>query len=205
MPTLEEIQTAVQRQFGDDTEAQITRDDITRWANEGQLAIARKTDVLLEPFTAPTVIGQADTPLPVDFLRIERVTLDGVIIHKTSSAYLDAENPSRGISPVVTGRPTRFYVKRKALSLYPIPDSVYTLGGEIITRPEILADPGDTPQVPVELHADIVRYCLSRAYELDGQRVEAREVMGEFTENLGWAVDEAGNPYTDSYPLIREV
>lgn len=205
MSTLAEIQTAVQRQFGDDTEAQITLTDITRWANEAQLQIARKTDTLLETVIIPTVIGTSEYALPVDFLRVDRVLYDGKVIYKTTSQDLDALNPSRNVTPVPTGVPTRFIVKRKKIVLYPAPDSVKNVSVDIVTRPATLAVAGDIPEIPVELHPDIIRFCLARAYELDGQRVEARETMAELEQNLGWAMDETNNAYTDSYPMIREV
>lgn len=203
MATLAEIQAAVQRQFGDDTEAQITLTDITRWANEAQLNIARKTDTLLETFVVATVVGTSEYALPADFLRVDRVTFDGKVLYKTTSQDLDAENPSRHVAPVPQGTPTRFYVKRKKIVLHPAPNIVKNVSADVVVRPATLAAGGDVPEIPVEQHNDIIRFCLARAYELDGQRTEASETMGEFNEGLGWASDEANNAYTDSYPMIR--
>lgn len=203
MATLAEIQAAVQRQFGDDTEAQITLVDITRWANEGQLKIARETDALLETVVIPSVIGTSDYVLPVDFLRIDRVTYDGKVIYKTTSQELDAYNPSRHVAPAPQGTPSRFLIRRKKIVVYPAPDAVKNISVEIVTRPATLVNGGDIPEIPVELHNDIVRFALARAYELDGDRTSARETMESFRDGVGLAVDEIANPHTDSYPMIR--
>lgn len=205
MSTLLEIQTAVQRQFGDDTEAQILLTDIRRWANEGLLKIARETDALLDTATIPSVIGTSDYVLPTDFLRIDRVTFDGVTLIRTTSQDLDAMVPSRNVTPGITALPTRFYVRQKKIVLYPTPDRVKNIVVEYTARPAELVNAADVPEIPVEYHNDIIRFALSRAYELDGQRTDAREVMSEFQEGLGLTRDEIDQPYTDSYPMIREV
>lgn len=205
MPTLTEISTAVQRQFGDETEAQITLADIMRWANEAQLKIARETDALLDSTTIPSVIGTTDYVLPVDFLRIDRVAFNGVPLIRTNSQELDALNPNRLVTPLATALPTRFYVRRKKICLYPAPNAVQNIYIEYTARPADLTAGGQIPEIPVEYHQDIIRFCLARAYELDGQRQDAQAAMSEFQEGVGLTRDEVDHPFTDSYPMIREV
>lgn len=204
MANLAEIQTAVQRQFGDDTEAQITLDDITRWVNEAMLVIARRTDVLLGTFSTNSSIGTSVYPLPVDFLRIDRVTFNGMVLKKTTPQDLDVQNPTRTAQPVMTGNSYQYYVRQKAVVLYPAPDRVAPIDVVYARRPATTSYLNDTIDLPVELHDDLVRFCLARAYELDGAHNDAQSVMGGFDQNLGWAIDETSNPYTDSYPMIRE-
>jgi hypothetical protein len=203
--TLLEIQQAVQRQFGDDTEAQITLTDIRRWANEGLLKIARETDALLDTTTIASIIGTSEYVLPADFLRVDRVAFDGVPLIRTTSQDLDMANPSRNVTPVIQALPTRFYIRRKRVILYPAPDRVKNITVEYTARPNELVNAADVPEIPVEYHQDIIRFALSRAYELDGERTDAQTAMQEFNEGVGLARSEIDQPYTDSYPMIREV
>ena len=200
-----EITLAVQRSFGDDTASQITATDINRWINEAQLDIARKTDALLETTTIPTVVGQSAYVLPGDFLRVDRVSFDAKVLYKTNSQELDSKNPNRSASDARRAAPVEFYVRRKNINIYPAPEKVGSLTIEWVGRPALVTPPTDTPEVPVEYHAMLARYALSRAYELDGMHQEATTTMTEYNELMGWGIDEVSNPYTDSYPLIRSV
>lgn len=204
MATLGEITVAVQRQFGDDTEAQITAADIMRWANEAQLEIARKTDALLTSTTIPSVIGTAEYNLPVDFLRVDRVSYNGASLPRTTVRDLDRTFPNRNVTPVVNATPTRYFVRRKRVGVYPSPDSVKDITVEYTARPADLTVPGSISTLPVEFHPDIVRFCLARAYELDGDATQSGKIMAEFTERLAFDLDEATNPVADTYPSIRD-
>lgn len=202
---LGDIIISVQRQFGDDTEAQITTEDISRWANDGQLEIARRTEVLLLTHTTETVIEQREYPLPADFLRANRVMVNGTVIKRTSSSSLDIVAPSRDVTPYRGGTPTGYYIRRKTIQLYPAPEAVVSLVIEYNARPTTLVETDDIPEIPVEMHQDIVRYCMIRARELDGDRTGAKEANIEFDARLSISADENWNPYSDTYPSIREV
>lgn len=201
---LGDIIISVQRQFGDDTEAQITTEDITRWANDGQLEVARRTEALLFTFTESTVQGQREYPLPADFLRVNKVTWSGLVLSRTSSADMDKSFPTRDVSPFRPGAPNSYYVRNRKIYLFPVPDSVQDLVVEYNARPVSLVETDDQPSLPVEMHLDIVRYCLVRARELDGDRAGAKEAQAEFEARVAMTADESQNPYSDSYPSIRD-
>jgi hypothetical protein len=83
---LSEIIKRVQRQFGDDVQAQITKEDIVRWVNDACLEITTNNYTnqgILKGHT-PVVVGQAEYKLPPDLLLLRSVRANGIKLTHTT-------------------------------------------------------------------------------------------------------------------------
>src|ERR1041385_4536998 len=71
-----DVMTRIKRQFGDESQVQVTDSDIIRWINDGQRQIVMNNEGLLEQVAyTSTVINQQDYTLPVDLLIMRTVHL----------------------------------------------------------------------------------------------------------------------------------
>lgn len=201
---LGEIIVRVQRQFGDESEAQITRADIIRWANDAQLDIIRKTEALQSHVETNSVKDDGSYTLPEDYIRLRRVTYDDKILSRTTLEEIDQINPTRD-SGYPVGTPTHFYTWADRLWLYPPPgkNGQGNLDIYYLRRPKTLENDSDTPELPVHLHEDIVRYCFARAKELDEEDEKAQEVMADYEMRLLQSRNDIQGDQLDSYPSIR--
>lgn len=199
-----DIKIRVQKIFGDESGAQIDSADILRWANDAQIEIAKNTEGLDGPYTTPTLDGVAAYALPVDFLLVRRVTFDGYHLERKTAEQLDLVNPNRDVS-TSTGKPVYYYTRSRSIYLYPVPGPVGTLKLTYVKRPADLVDDTSIPNLPVEMHEDIVRYCLMRAKELDSDWEAARYLSNDLSARLGESRHLVQNQNADSYPVVREV
>jgi hypothetical protein len=201
---LSEIVIRAQRQLGDESEVEITKDDIKRWANDSQLDIVRKTECLQEHSETSPVANDGTYPLPEDFIFLRRVTYKNELIYPTTLGEIDKLYPSRDTG-TATGTPTMYFVWNNVLHLYPWPDASGsgTLDIYYVRAPVILINDEDIPEIPVYMHEDMVRYCIARGKELDEEDTKAAAVMQEYDERLAESKYEAQNPQSDSYPSVR--
>lgn len=202
---LSQIVTAVQRQFGDESGAQITRSDIIRWANDAQVDINRQTEVLQVHSETDAIKGDGSYDLPTDFVRIRRVTWDDVLLQRIELEELD--KTSRTIDKASSGSPDKYYVWGRRLWIYPRPSNTGSGNLDIfyVKMPDPLVNDDDEPEVPVHMHEDIIRYALARAKELDEEDGKAQEVMADYNARLSLSKDEAQNPENNSYPAVRDI
>lgn len=203
---LSEIKLAVKKLFGDEAGVQITDADIVRWANDGMIDICRKTDAASNITTISTVVG-TDTYIiaATDFLRISRVTFAGKDLSYISWRQLNELYPSRDVAPVSTGTPSLYSLIRRQLVLYPAPTSVGVVSMTYAARPMVLTGDADTPNIPTEMHEDLVRYILMRAYELDGNEGGVARVGADFSQRINQSRADLNFPLTEIYPSIQDV
>lgn len=198
---LGEIITRVQRQFGDDSGAQITQADIIRWSNDAQVEIVRQTECLQIHAETDSIADDGSYDVPTDFIRLRRVTYEGIPLHRTNLEDLDGS--TRGA--IAEGTPTKYYLWGEKLFLHPVPTSSGSgvLDIYYLKRPDTLVASNDVPEIPVHLHEDIVRYCLARAKELDEEDGKAQEVMSDFSLRMMQAREEQFSNEQDSYTAVR--
>lgn len=203
---LGEIINRVQRQFGDEAEAQITRADITNWANDAQLDIVRKTECLQFHFETDSIANDGSYTFPIPFVRLRRVTFNGIKLKRIELEELDKIAGDREAQPKV-GTPDRYYVWGNRLFLYPLPskDGEGNLEIYCVKRPEALSGDQSIPEIPEHMHEDIVRYALARAKELDQEDDRSDMIMSEYEARVALSRDETQNPEIDSYPSVRNL
>lgn len=205
----------VQAIFGDKSEVQVTHEDITRWANQAQINIAQRTDVLSGTETLDGDLNADGLtyevnryPLPVDLLKFNSVFWDGKLLAKTTQAELNFIFSTNSDDGSATGTPIRFYVKERYLYPYPVPDvsdsevhgylSVY-----YVRRPVPLVVSNDEPELPQEMHEEIVQFCLAKCYELDENFQQAAIKKQEFKDSLNEDFDAVKWPHNDEYPSVQ--
>ncbi len=202
---LGDVQTRVKRQFGDDSGAQITDADITRWANDGQLDLVRRTKCNQVENSTLSVVGTTLYPI-LTFVDVSRVQYDGRPLRPVSRQQMDDFFPSRNVTGVANGLPIYYTMVSSGIELYPIPDtSGLTITVLYIKRPVELVNTTDPLEIPTQYHEDVVRFCLLRAYELDGQHAAADRVKVDYRERSVETRHDVQNPGDESYPAVRPV
>lgn len=201
-----EIMTRVQRQFGDESGAQITEDDILRWCNDGQLDIARRTECLQSHAETSSAADDGSYELPDEFMFARRVTFDNILLHRIELETLDGMHGTyRDREGAFTGEPESYYIWGHKLYIYPAPSApgVGNLDIFFVRTPALLRFDTDVPEIPLHMHEDLVRYCLTRAKELDEDWDAAKMIGGEYDARVLNARHETKDPYIDTYPAVR--
>lgn len=210
---LSDIITRVQRQFGDDVQAQITTDDIVRWVNDACLEIVtnNRTNQGTYVGQTPIVAGQKTYELPPDLYLIRAVRANGKVVR--ASTYEQLVNSVQGnlsdTNDPALGYPEYYWVLDYKLSMYPLPsESMGTLDIIYIKRPDVMTAEMLTrqPDVPVEYHPRIVEYCIAQAAELDDNIGQYQLKMQEFQSNMSKLRENGEQPEGDgAYPYITYV
>lgn len=200
---LGEIKTAVQRQFGDESGVQITEADITRWANDAQTDIVRKTEITNQHRETAVVSGDAGYELPANFMAMARVTYNNRVLPERELKDIDLSNTTSDAGG--SGTPEAYYVWSNTLYLYPAPSTSGTGNLDIwyVSRPATLVNNADIPEIPVHMHEDIVRYCLSRAKELDEDYEASVLFRADYEDRILQARYEQTAQPVDTYPAVR--
>jgi hypothetical protein len=200
-----EIVTSVQRQFGDDSGAQITQTDIIRWINQAMVDIARKTDCVQDHKEASVTAGDNNYGLPDDFLNVRKVTYNDSPLQSTTMEIADIMWPERMLSASGGGNPQYYYIWAKVLYLYPTPATTGSGNLDIYYSrlPAAVTGTLDVPEIPVTYHEDIEKYCLSKAKELDDSMDESALLKKIYDDRIIESRYEENK--SDSYPSVRLV
>lgn len=200
---LGDIITRVQRQFGDESGAQITTADITRWTNDAMMDIVRKTECLEGHKETNAILNDGTYTLPPDLMFLKRVTLDSRVLRRTRIQELDQIASDTDVAG--SGTSDRYYLWGSVLTLWPNPSAAGTANLDIfyIKTPIAVVGTNDTPEIPIQMHEDIVRYCLTRAKELDDDQQGAAAIGAEYDSRLAQAMFEQKSQPVDSYPSVR--
>lgn len=201
-----EIVLAVQRQFGDDSGIQITATDILRWINQAGIDIARKTGCVLDHKETTSVANDGSYSLPDDCINVRRVTYSDEVLLQTTMEVADQDWTTRDKSPQVSGTPQYFYIWNNILYVYPVPSTSSTgiLDIWYARIPAAVTDAtAQTLEIPAKFHEMIVRYCLSRAKELNDEYDVAKLVMNDYNDMVLDAKDEVNRPGSRSYSAVR--
>lgn len=200
---LAEIKTSVKRQFGDESGAQITEADITRWANDAIRDIVRKVEITNQHRETAAVAEDGSYELPDNFMYIARVTFDNRLINERKLQDLDLD--SRAVDTAGSGTPESYYIWNNTLYLYPAPSRGGSGNLDIwyVSQPAALTSDTDVPEIPTYMHEDIVRYCLARAKELDEDWAASQIFDADYEARVMQARYEKSAQPTDSYPSVR--
>lgn len=160
-----------------------TPTNITRWANDGVLALWRRIHAVRPDFfgqrtvTISTVADTQEYSLP-DLIEIRTVER----LHPTDRATLleEVDADQRFVNPGARGTPTRWYwrvsdsgvTKTKLLGLIPTPDqtAVDAIRVRYTALPNPMVNPAtDSPDLPTEFHPLVVLWATSAALASDKQ------------------------------------
>jgi len=205
---LDDIIKRVQRQFGDDVQAQITKEDIVRWVNDACIEIASNNATNQGVLKGQTAVeaGKTEYNLPSDILLLRSVRVNGI---KMGHSTFDQITELPDFSETAVGTPLNYWVFDNKLYLYPGPsDSLGTVDIYYVKTPDILTVEMGTkePDVPKAYHNRIVEYCIAQAAELDDNIAHYQMKMGQFKDNLQSLRQNSEQPeHDDFYPSISYI
>lgn len=199
-----ELVLAVQRLFGDTAEAQVTQPDIIRWLNQGQITIARRTEVLQRHSEVNVTVGDKCYPLPADYLFVRRATFNNELMEPVAFEEIDTVVPNRDAEQS-KGTPFYYYLWDDHIWLYPTPDSSGTGNLDIwyIRRPALLSGNEDEPEIPAYMHEDLVQYAVMKAKELDEDWEASSLLRQDIEQRMANSMQDAVSNQKDTYPAIR--
>jgi hypothetical protein len=205
---LGEIIKRVQRQFGDDVEAQITEEDIVRWVNDACLEIATANSTNQGYLLGTTAVTQGvrEYELPDDLLLLRSIRLDNSKLIGITYEQITELDPKLDSA---VGKPTHYWVYNKNINLYPTPDQAYSNLTIMYTKtPDLLlvTMKNVEPDLPVQYHPRIVEYCIAQAAELDDNIAQYQQKMSQFQSGIMAAKSNSEQPESDGvYPSITYV
>jgi len=210
---LSEIIKRVQRQFGDDVQAQITTDDIVRWVNDACLEIvtSNHTNQGSRVGQTPLITGQQTYELPADLYLLRAVRANGKVVKATTYEQIINTYPGSFVDTNNTyvGEPAVYWVDDMKIKLVPAPaQSLGNLDIMYVKRPDEMTSLMLTlePDVPKEYHPRIVEYCIGQAAELDDNMATYQLKMSEFQSNLTKLKQNGEQPEGDGvYPSITYI
>lgn len=203
---LGDIKRRVQNSVGDEAGVYIEGPDLVDYANDGQMDIARKTEILQTTALISTIINTDLYALPADLIRIVRVTYLNSDIRSTTLneiSQLDIDKDVAGN----TGIPSLWYQAGNKIGLYPTPSAAVANSVKVtyVKSPVALAADADIPEIPVHMHEDIVRFCIWRAKEQDEDIFLLSSLAGEYEKRVTLSQEQAENYDNQTYPSIRDI
>lgn len=201
-----DIQTRVKNIFGDTAQAQINDAMILDWINDGQVDICRKAECLEAAFTTNIVAGTDQYAYPADFIKEQRLLVNGIKLCRLTMQAIDVLFPDRLAAPIQGNSLYYFHWQRK-LNLYPIPGSAITNGLVMwyIRTAALLTAPGNTPEIPTIFHEDLVRFCLWHAWEQDQEWGAAAKAQQDYDTRLLKTIYDTQIEDSETYPAVQLV
>lgn len=196
-----DIKRKAQRLFGDsDSYIIANQQDWWDWINECQVLIVRKTGALTGTDTAAA--NTYPKNLPTDFIETKRVTYNGVNLLPIMIEDLDQLQIDLTLNQ---DTPNFYFHWNNQLNLYPDPQSTDSLSVvHYYTRmPATIAADGSTPEVPVQYHEDIVRFCVMRAHERN-ENWNAVKISSDFFDSTEGLRKEESKKRDDDFYVVRD-
>lgn len=165
--------------------------------NLAQSEYVRNARVLQSFAYTSTVAGQADYPMPADWLGSEKVffndTQDGVTpnwrpLEATNLEKLGQESPNfLSSSASVQGPPRKYYVVGTTLYIYPRPLVAGTSDLFLFyeAKPIALTTLNDSLSIDDTLYPGVRAYILAKLWKQDNELDRAKEEMDTFKEEIG--------------------
>jgi len=204
--TAQEIIDSVFRQFGDESGAQITQEDVIRWINEAQRDVVvnnREVNQAIAEFatTAGTSVYDIATLIP-DILRIHSIYFKDKLIEMLSFE----EAQSRMMDATAEGDPKYWFKYAGQFNLWPSPSTDEDSALKVFYNrsPVAVTQGTDVLTVPENYYEAVNAFCLGKAYELDGDAQMLGIKKEDYNRNLTVNSMDHSNSYRD-FPTIREV
>lgn len=203
--TVQNVIDHVKRQFGDESEVQVTNQDLIRWINDGLLDIATKNKILRAKATTDLISGQSEYDLVAqNVIEIDSLHIENVRIPYYS--FVDAEELIYSEDPhrAAEGTPKLWYDYAGKLYFWPTPDETITDGITVffVQAPTAIAAAGDTLTIPDKYYTILVNYVIAQAYEMDEDWDAASNKLQQVNKDLTERSEEELNVNLKTYPTI---
>lgn len=151
--------------------------------------------------TTTSVISQAEYAFPTDAIEIKQITYDNQKLEAMTQRQYFALNLSGTTSPI--GRPTHYIVWGSTYTLFPTPDTAYTIKLWTINNPGSITSTSTIP-IPAEFHGRLVNgvayYMLLK--EVDDPRIPVFEARWQ--RDIIDTTDEwKRRRYADKMPRVQ--
>lgn len=195
--TGQDIVNAVRAEVIEPNPAFFTTPTLLLWINRAQLNYVRRTRCLQNFATTSTVQGQADYPMPTDWLASEKVfwndiSLTGISnwrpLTPTSVEKMAQESPNFLSTDVsMQGKPQKYYIVNQTLYIYPKPqlsgsNDIYMF---YESKPITLDALSDDLSIDDSLSDGIEAYVLWKMWKMDQEDTLATEQKDRFKEEIG--------------------
>ena len=152
--------------------------------NQAQAYVAAQTDFreLFSSDTITTSASDGEYALPADFMRVYSLmytptATDSYPLQEASQGDLDT-------LPFSNGLPTHYTIANGVVSLWPTPDSAYTLRLRYYAKPVTLENADNVPEIPSIYHHLLVSYALWHCYERENDYNSAQYHKARFDEDI---------------------
>jgi hypothetical protein len=191
-----ELVTLVRTQVIEPNPAFFTSTALLNLLNAAQKNYVRRTRVLQNFATTSTVQGQADYPMPADWLGAEKIFYNNVqggidnwyALEPTSLEKLSQESPNFLSSAAnMQGAPQKYYVINQTLFVYPKPATGGTSDIFMFyeSKPVVLTALTDDLSIDDSLSDGLEAYLLWKMYKMDGEDTLATEQEQRYKEEVG--------------------
>ena len=187
--TVQDVITAVNRQFGDESGTQITSSDVIRWINDGQREIVLKNTEVNQAMVQINVSAGV-TAYPVlanvpDMMVIHSLHYNGQILRPMTFVQAQ-EQIIQSDDTQVSDTPTFWYEYAGVINLWPKPSVSKDLGITIFysSAPVTIADDSGPLSVPDSYFKALVDYCTAQAHELDQDFAAANVKAQQFETSI---------------------
>jgi len=211
--TVQEVITAVTRQFGDEAETQISQSDIIRWINQAQAEIVVSNDTINEGMASADIVQDKDKytllsdPAFADVARVHTVLYKGRpvknVTFQDALTYIIGQDSS-----ISSGTPEIWYIKNGVLNFWPPPNEDLEDGYTVyFTRtPKSVDSTGDKLSVPDSFYNAVLQYVIAQAMELDENFQAAGIKLQQFEKSVNMQQNETveQNGYFPSITLDPE-
>lgn len=202
--TVQKVITRIQRQFGDESGAQITQSDFIEWINSGQLEIVKRNKILKDAQETSTVIGQFDYTFDsLNILEILHLHYNGIPLRNVSFQNMQEHILKTDPLRINSGDPLMWSLWDTTLSVYPTPSVVGTLTLYYVQMPTNVSTSSDLLSIPDTYYESLIQYVLGQAYELDDDWTGAATKIKQLDSSLNLlAKDETSFVNGSTYPVI---
>lgn len=200
-----DIASSVKRQFGDESGAQITDQDIIRWVGDAQNELASQLKIIKGKATMLTVAGQSAYSLPIASAdQIESIHIDGVRIPGTTLAQAEEVIYSH-TDGTVAGKPTLWYSWNAEVTFWPAPAANSALVIYYIGVPTPIVEITDTLSIPDKYYDSIHAYVMAKVFQLDEEFTASNDQMQTFLNKVSEQTESDTQGATLMYPMITIV
>lgn len=195
--TGQDIVNACRAEVIEPNPAFFTQTTLLLWINNAQKNYVRRTRCLQNFATTSTVQGQADYPMPVDWLASEKVfwndiSLTGISnwrpLTPTSVEKMAQESPNfLSTDSSMQGKPQKYYIVNQTLFIYPKPQ---VSGSNDIfmfyeSKPITLLALTDSLSLDDSLSDGIEAYVLWKLWKMDQEKDLSDEQLQRFKDEIG--------------------
>lgn len=194
--TGQDIVNAVRAEVIEPNPAFFTQPTLLLWINNAQRNYVRRTRCLQNFATTSTVVGQADYPMPADWLASEKIfwndQTNGIDnwqpLKPTSVEKMAQESPNfLSNDNSMLGKPQKYYIVNQTLFVFPKP--INSGSNDIFmfyeSKPITLLALTDSLSIDDSLADGIEAYVLWKLWKMDQEKDLSDEQLQRFKEEIG--------------------